>query len=133
MDQIIDITKIKITTEKRVKSNESFFKGHYPGNPIMPGVLVCEAVFQSGAILVSSTQKKSSTSEIDSKGVPVLTRIKDVKFKNMVRPDDLLRIQVELAEKIGGAYFMKGVARVDGKVAVRVEFAVALINNLDAD
>ena len=128
MDQIIDITKIKITTEKRVKSNEPFFKGHYPGNPIMPGVLVCEAIFQSGAVLVSSTYKNSGTSAIDSKGVPVLTRIKDVKFKNIVRPNDLLQIQVELAERIGGAFFMKGVAMVDGKVAVRVEFAVTIAN-----
>ncbi len=128
VDQIIDITKIKITTEKRVKSNEPFFKGHYPGNPIMPGVLVCEAIFQSGAVLVSSTYKNSGTSAIDSKGVPVLTRIKDVKFKNIVRPNDLLQIQVELAERIGGAFFMKGVAMVDGKVAVRVEFAVTIAN-----
>jgi len=128
VDQIIDITGLKITTEKRVKSNEFFFKGHYPGNPIMPGVLVCEAVFQSGAILVTSTYKNSDTPATESKGVPVLTRIKDVKFKNIVRPNDILQIEVELAEKIGGAYFMKGVARVDGKVAVRVEFAVTIAN-----
>ena len=128
MDQIIDITEIKITTEKKVNSNESFFKGHYPGNPIMPGVLVCEAVIQSGAILVFSTYKNSGTSQIGSKGVPVLTRIKDVKFENIVRPNDLLLIEVELAEKIGGVYFMKGVARVNGKVAVRLEFAVTSTN-----
>tara|TARA_B100002003_G_scaffold227976_1_gene235947 strand:- start:149 stop:541 length:393 start_codon:yes stop_codon:yes gene_type:complete len=128
VDQIIDITKEKITTEKRVKFDEPFFKGHYPGNPIMPGVLVCEAVFQSGAILLSSICKDSGTSVIDSKGVPVLTRIKDVKFKNIVRPNNLLQIQVDLAERIGGAYFMKGVAMVDGKVAVRVEFAVTIAN-----
>jgi 3-hydroxyacyl-[acyl-carrier-protein] dehydratase len=128
VDQIIGITEKKITTEKNVKSNEFFFKGHYPGNPIMPGVLVCEAVFQSGAILVTSTYKNSDTIAAESKGVPVLTRIKDVKFKNIVRPNDILQIEVELAEKIGGAYFMKGVARVDGKVAVRVEFAVTIAN-----
>ena len=128
MDKIIDITEIKITTEKKVNSNEFFFKGHYPGNPIMPGVLVCEAVIQSGAILVFSTYKNSGTSQIGSKGVPVLTRIKDVKFENIVRPNDLLLIQVELAEKIGGVYFMKGVARVNGKVAVRLEFAVTSTN-----
>ena len=131
VDKIIDITGTNISTEKRVKPNESFFKGHYPGNPIMPGVLVCEAVFQSGAILLSSTQKNSGTSKADSKGVPVLTRIKDVKFKNIVRPDDLLQIQVELVEKIGEAYFMNGVARVDGKVVLRAKFTVALINNLE--
>ncbi len=128
MDQIIDIAGTKIATEKRVKSNEFFFKGHYPGNPIMPGVLVCEAVFQSGAILVTSTYKNSDTPATELKGVPVLTRIKDVKFKNIVRPNDILQIEVELAEKIGGACFMKGVARVDGKVAVRVEFAVTIAN-----
>ncbi len=126
VDKIIDITRTNISTEKRVKPDESFFKGHFPGNPIMPGVLVCEAVFQSGAILLSNTQKNSGTSKIDSKEVPVLTRIKDVKFKNMVRPDDLLQIQVELVEKIGGAYFMKGVVRIDSKVVVRVEFAVTI-------
>ena len=133
MDKIIDITETSITTEKRVKCDDFFFQGHYPENPIMPGVLVCEAVFQSGAILISRILKNSGTSAIESEKIPVLTRIKDVKFKSMVRPDDVLQMQVEISEIIGGAFFMKGVAKVDGKVAVRVEFAATLTNNLDAD
>lgn len=130
VDRIAAITDTNITTEKKVKATEPFFLGHYPGNPIMPGVLVCEAVFQSGAILVSQLMKNSRKSAADSKGVPLLTRIKDVKFKKVVRPDDLLQIQVELVEKLKNAYFMKGVARVEGKVAVRVEFAAAMPNDI---
>jgi 3-hydroxyacyl-[acyl-carrier-protein] dehydratase len=63
---------------------------------------------------------------LESKGLPVLTRIKEVKFKNMVRPDDLLQIEVELVEEIGGAYFMKGMAKVAGKVVLRTEFAAII-------
>ncbi len=96
----------------------------------MPGVLLCEAVFQSGAILVSQIMKNSRISVEDSDGVPLITRIKDVKFKKVVRPDDLLQMQVELVEKIGAAYFMRGVARVGGKVVVRVEFTAVMSNSI---
>ncbi len=126
MDRVVALSESKVTTEKRVNSEEPFFKGHYPGNPVMPGVLICEAIFQSGAILSSKIIKSSDKSEKEFKGVPVLTRIKDVKFKKIVRPDDLLQIEVELVEKVGEAFFMRGVARVNEKVAVRTEFAVML-------
>jgi len=126
VDKIIAITETNVITEKRVKSDEPFFKGHFPENPIMPGVLVCEAVFQSGVILISGILKNAGKPVLESKGLPVLTRIKEVKFKNMVRPDDLLQIEVELVEEIGGAYFMKGMAKVAGKVVLRTEFAAII-------
>lgn len=130
VDKVTAITETGITTEKMISSKESFFQGHYPGNPIMPGVLICEAVFQSGAILISRILKDSGMSLTDSASVPVITRIKNVKFKNMVRPNNLLQMQVELIEKIGGAYFMKGAAKVNGKVVVRVEFAATVTDKV---
>ncbi len=126
VDRIVDISHDHIATEKRVDPGEPFFQGHYPGSPVMPGVLVCEAIFQSGALLVANIMKNSPVGEGVENGVPVLTRIKDAKFKKMVLPGDLLEMEVDIIEKLAAAYFMKGVARVGGKVSVRVEFAATL-------
>ncbi len=120
VDEIIETSYDRIVTRKKIDADEEFFKGHYPGNPIMPGVLLCEAIFQSGAILIA----KNIGGEID--GTPVLTRINNAKFKNMVKPGDLVTIEVNLKEKLSNAFFMRGKASVDGKVAVIVEFACCL-------
>ncbi len=120
VDDIIETNSDRIVTRKKIDADEEFFKGHYPGNPIMPGVLLCEAIFQSGAILIA----KNIGGEID--GTPVLTRINNAKFKNMVKPGDLVTIEVNLKEKLSNAFFMRGKAFVDGKVAVIVEFACCL-------
>ncbi|MFQ5647151.1 MAG: 3-hydroxyacyl-ACP dehydratase FabZ [bacterium] len=128
VDRIVELAEDKITTEKLISPDESFFAGHYPGNPVMPGVLVCEAVFQSGALLVA----KKIESEAPGKkpgGFPVLTRIREAKFKKMVLPGDLLEMEAEITEKLGSAYFMKGTARVKGLVSVRVKFAATLVEN----
>lgn len=130
VDKIVDVSENRIRTEKKIGPDESFFQGHYPGNPVMPGVLVCEAIFQSGVILVAKIlQAAASAQELnESEGVPVLTRIREAKFKRMVLPGDLLEMEVELIEEMGGAFFLKGVARINGKVSVRVEFAATKAN-----
>jgi len=120
VDKIISVSEEQINTERKIREDEEFFKGHYPGNPLMPGVLICESVFQSAAILVGKNMPEGT------EGVPVLTRIKEAKFKNMVFPGDLLSVQVDIVEKLAGTYFMKGVAKANGKVAVRVQFAVTV-------
>jgi len=120
VDSIVELMPAKIRTTRKVREDEEFFKGHYPGNPIMPGVLICEAIFQSGAILLSRTMASSG------QGVPVLTRIGNAKFRSMVKPGDLLEIEAEITEKLGTAYFLKGKASVEGKTAVTVEFGVAM-------
>ena len=122
VDSIVELTDTKIKTTRKASADEEFFKGHYPGNPIMPGVLVCEAIFQSGAILLSRIIGQVG------EGVPVLARINNAKFKNMVKPGDTLEIEAEIAEKVSNVYFLKGRASVDGKTAVTVEFAVTLAN-----
>lgn len=120
VDKIVELTETKIRTAKEIRPEESFFKGHYPGNPIMPGVLICEAIFQSGAILLSHI-----VGDIGD-GTPVLTRVSNAKFKHMVRPGALLEMEAELMEKVSNAFFLKGRASVAGKTVVTVEFAVSL-------
>lgn len=120
VDKVLELTDTRIKAAREVSADEDFFKGHYPGNPIMPGVLICESIFQAGAILISSIIGYAG------EGTPVLTRISNARFKNMVKPGARLELEAELVEKVSNAFFMKGVARSDGKTAVTVEFAVSL-------
>ncbi len=110
-----------VTTSYQVKESADFFKGHFPGNPIMPGVLTCEAVFQTGALLMALNSGETLAGR-----TAVVTRIQSAKFKNMAKPGDTLNIKVELVEKIANASFMKGKVEVAGKTILTLEFACAL-------
>lgn len=118
VDKVVAIEEKKIFTSLTISGAEDFFRGHFPGNPIMPGVLLQEALFQSGAALMS--QKVGF-------GLGVVTRVQNAKFKNMVRPGDTLEMEVELTESISNASYMKGTTRVNGKVVLVMEFAVASV------
>ena len=120
VDQVVEVSDKMIKAVRKMDPEEAFFKGHYPGYPIMPGVLVCEAIFQTGAILLSRIMTDVG------EGVPVLGRINNAKFKQMVKPGDTLELEAELVERMGTAYFLKGRASVRGKTAVTVEYAVTL-------
>jgi 3-hydroxyacyl-[acyl-carrier-protein] dehydratase len=120
VDKVIELTDTKIRAIKAISPEEPFFRGHYPGNPVMPGVLICESIFQTAAILLSHIIGFTGD------GVPVLTRINNAKFKNMVKPGAILEMEAELVERVADAFFLKGKASVAGKTAVTVEFAVTL-------
>lgn len=124
VDKITEREGTKIRTAKYVSPDEPVFQGHYPGQPVMPGALICESIFQTGAILLSKMMDEGSESR---QGIPVLTRINNAKFKSIVRPGDTLDIEAEMVEKISNAYFLRGKASVGGKTAVTVEFAVTLV------
>ncbi|MFW5887549.1 MAG: 3-hydroxyacyl-ACP dehydratase FabZ [Bacteriovoracia bacterium] len=124
IDEINSVEDKKLTASKKITGEEDFFKGHFPGNPVMPGVLLCETIFQAGALLMAKTNLDTNLQD----ATPVVTRIMGSKFKNIVRPGDLLNISVELAEQMGHAYFMKGKIKVDNKLMVSCEFACALIS-----
>ena len=117
VDEIVEWNDSRIECTKTFTGREDFFAGHYPDHPLVPGVLLCEAAMQCGAILLSR-----HLSEAPGR-VPVATRINDVRFKRMVRPGDTIRMEVELTEQLSGAFFLKAKVTVDGKLAVRFEFA----------
>lgn len=115
VDEIVSQEEDSIVCRKSFNAEEFFFQGHYPDQPIVPGVILCEATVQTGAILLSSKMK-------EQKGVPVLTRMSDVKFKNMVKPGDTIEMSVKIDDIVSTAFYLTGVARVDGKVAARLSF-----------
>lgn len=128
VDRIVEIREDGAVAERLIREDEPQFQGHYPGNPIMPGVLLCEAVFQTAAIYMANRMKVKAADENASEKVPILTRISDAKFKQIVRPGDLLRIEADYKEAMGRFHFMRGRVLLNGKVAVSVEFGLALLD-----
>ncbi len=122
VDSIISSDRDVISTEKHIPQDLDVFKGHYPEHPILPGVLLCEALFQTGALLIALQLKDQPPPS----GVPVLTRIEGVKFKRPVGPGDTITMKVSLRETLGNAWFLRGTLRVHGKVAVQASFACTL-------
>ena len=109
----------RVVAKKCVTYNEPFFQGHFPGNPIMPGVLICEALAQAGAVaILGLDENKGKTAYFAS--------MDKVKFKKKVVPGDVLMLEVELVKIKGPFGIAKATATVDGKVAVSGEFTFAL-------
>jgi len=119
IDEVLERSEQKITCRKTFREDEFFFQGHYPGQPITPGVILCEAAMQAGAVLLAQFLD-------DADGVPVATRLNDVRFRRMIQPGDTITIDVELTERLANAFFMKAKVMCEGKSAVRFEFACAM-------
>lgn len=125
IDEIVQIRADGATCRRTIRADEPQFAGHYPGNPIMPGVLLCEACFQAGAIYLAKQIEQEGRSLNDV--TPVLSRIGDAKFKQMVRPGDDITIEVTMKETISKFFFMNGKVLKGGKPALTIEFALAMI------
>ncbi len=125
LDRIVSLDKERIRASFTVKEADPLFQqvftGHYPGNPLTPGVLLCEMVFQAGAALLAAQFPDPGA------GVPLLVKVTDARFKQTVRPGDALDITCVFTEQISNAYYLKGSVRKDGKTAVRVSFTCALV------
>jgi len=122
VDRVVEVEVGKrIVAIKNVTVNEPFFAGHFPGYPIMPGVLLCEAVVQAGGILARLT-----STEVDDQAqmLAMLTSLDRVRFRQKVTPGDQLRLEVEAVRRRGAFWKMRGVARVDEKTAAELEFTV---------
>jgi len=122
LDRVVELTESAIRAETWLDPDLDVFGGHYPGQPIMPGVLLCESVFQAGALLIAET----ATEEELADGVPVLARIQGARFKRPVGPGDTIAIRARILEKVGSAWFLKGSVRQKGKMAVQVEFSCTM-------
>jgi 3-hydroxyacyl-[acyl-carrier-protein] dehydratase len=120
LDEIVEQSESRIVCRKTFTGDEFWFHGHYPDYPITPGVILCEAAMQAGAVLLSSLVTDSPDA------VPVATRANNVQFKKMVRPGDTIDIEVELMERVSTAFYMNAKVTVQGKVACRFDFACTL-------
>lgn len=120
LDEIVEQSEARILCRKRFTGDEFWYRGHYPDYPITPGVILCEASMQAGAVLLA----KVAADEPDA--VPVATRADNVQFRKMVLPGETVDIEVELTERLANAFFMKAKVTVQGKVACRFDFACTL-------
>ncbi|HHT16106.1 MAG TPA: 3-hydroxyacyl-ACP dehydratase FabZ [Papillibacter sp.] len=102
----------------RVRGDEWFLQGHFPGNPVVPGVILCEILAQSACVLLGS----------DGEGTtPYFTGIDGVRFKKPVRPGDVFETECEIIKAKPPFYFAKGQGRVGGELCVKAEFSFALV------
>jgi 3-hydroxyacyl-[acyl-carrier-protein] dehydratase len=115
----LDIENSTIVAQKNVSVNEEFFQGHFPHSPIMPGVLILEALAQAGGILFHYSE--------DPNKMSVLLHVKDAKFRNAVHPGDVLILKVETLHKSVKGGRIKALAMVGDKVAVQAEISFAVV------
>jgi 3-hydroxyacyl-[acyl-carrier-protein] dehydratase len=119
VDRIIEIDgEHKIVGVKNVSINENYFQGHFPDHPVMPGVLICEALAQVGAIFAHNARGGR-----DGDKIFVLTGLDKVKFKRPVEPGDQLRLELTCLKRRGSFWRMLGVATVDGKLVAQAEIS----------
>ena len=121
VDEVLSCDERHILARKTFTGDEFFFQGHYPDYPLVPGVILCEAGLQCGAILLA---RHAAASYRDH--VPVATRLNHVKFKRMVRPGDDIEIDVTLVERLADAFFLQAKVRCQGKLAAQFDFACTM-------
>lgn len=121
VDRIVEVVPGKSCVGiKNVTVNEPHFQGHYPGMPIMPGVLIVESMAQAGAVILLSDPKFEGL-------VPVIGSIDGVKFRRQVIPGDVLRLEVELLKLKGTVGKIHGTASVDGEIAAEMDMMFKLL------
>ena len=105
---------------KHVKEDEYYFKGHFPGNPIMPGVLIVESLAQTGAVAILSMEENKGKNAL-------FGGIDKLRFKKQVVPGETLKLEVKIIKKKGPIGIGEAIATVDGKVAAKGELTFAIV------
>ena len=119
-DVVFDTSAVGI---KNVTVNEPFFQGHFPGHPIMPGVLLIEAMAQTSAVLVIKTTGKVAGS------VVYFMTVDNARFRKPVRPGDQVKLHVEKVRNRGNVWKFKGEARVDGKLMAEAAYSAMIVDS----
>lgn len=101
-----------------IRGDEYFLQGHFPGNPVVPGVIQCEMLAQSACVLLAENARGMT---------PLFTGLDKVKFRGQVKPGDTLETECEITRQRGNFYFAKGTGKVNGKLCVSAEFSFALV------
>ncbi|MFZ5638109.1 MAG: 3-hydroxyacyl-ACP dehydratase FabZ [Pseudomonadota bacterium] len=117
-----------IRAYKNVTVNEEFFQGHFPTQPVMPGVLVIEALAQAGGLLYQLTSRTGGGAPCDDK-LFYLVKVDNARFSRMIVPGDRLDLDVSLKRRIRNMALYEGVASVDGQEAARAEILCAEAQN----
>ena len=117
VDRILERSPKRVVGIKNVTINEPFFAGHFPGHPVMPGVLIIEAMAQTGGMLLMGAIENPQSK------VVYFTSLDSVKWRRPVKPGDQLRFELDLLQVRGMMARMRGVAKVDGDVVCEAEMA----------
>ena len=121
VDKILEQEENKIVGVKNVTINEPFFQGHFPGHPIMPGVLIIEAMAQTGGVLIFSKEENKGK-------IPLFAAIDKARFKKPVYPGDQLIIKVEILKMLRGVAKAKAEAYVGGNLVAKAELMFTAVN-----
>lgn len=116
IDRVTGLEETKILIESDVKEDAAYFAGHFPGMPIMPGVLIIETVAQAGALLVSLTKGLAEDKFI------AFSNVDAVKFRRPVKPGEIITVEVKLEKVRLPFYKFSGTAKVNGKIAATLKF-----------
>lgn len=122
VDKVLELTEEKVVGIKNVTVNEPFFQGHFPSNPIMPGVLIVEALAQVGAVLALSMEENKGK-------LAVFTGMNNFKFRRQVKPGDTLTLEAQLGAFRHGMGKASVKATVDGDLAASGEISFAIVEN----
>ena len=114
-----EIVDGKAHAKRKITGEEFFLRGHFPGNPVVPGVILCEILAQSTCVLLADTMDDSVT--------PYFSGLNNVKFKHPVKPGDTVETECEITRSMGVFYFASGKGFVDGKLCVSADFSFALV------
>lgn len=120
LNTIIDATEDMLLADYTFSATDEFFKGHFPNDPIVPGVLLCECCLQAGAVFLALKKQHKI------QGKAVVTKMDKVKFKNFLRPDQKILIQVNILETIDNFMLMKGKITFEEKLIMSLEFMVGV-------
>lgn len=124
VDEIVSHDETGLVARRTWRAEEDFYQGHYPGAPITPGVLLCEAVFQAAGCYMAL--KARAAGGKPGEGVPLIAKIGDVRFRTPIYPGDTVTLEVKQKDAMAGFTMLSGnIRKSDGTRVMNVDFSVA--------